>query len=92
MRFGVSSLSLIFQCTTNYFQLGHEVSTPLQLLYIGVFGIIVAGLVQFLDEKDRFFSSNISQITVVEWGMYIGVALSGTKQEISKLLIIASSK
>ena len=84
----ISSLSLIFQCTTNYFQLGHEVSTPLQLLYIGVFGIIVAGLVQFLDEKDRFFSSNISEITAVEWGIYIGIAFSGNKQETSRLLTI----
>ena len=61
-------------------------------MYIGVFGIIVAGLVQFLDEKDRFFSSNISEITVGERGMYIGVALSGEKQKISRLLIIGSFK
>ena len=61
------------------FQLGHEVPTKLQLLYIGVFAFVVAGLVQLLDDKDRFFSSDITKITVYEWGIYIGITFSGNK-------------
>ena len=51
----------------------------LQLLYIGIFAFIIAGFVEFLDEKDRFFSSDISKITAVEWGIYIGLSFSGDK-------------
>ena len=66
-------------CVSIFFQLGNEVSTTLQLLYIGIFAFMAAGLVEFLDEKDRFFTPNITKITAYEWAIYIGIACSGTK-------------
>ena len=59
--------------------MGNEVSTTLQLLYVGVFAFLVAGFVEFLDERDRFFTPNIIKITAYEWGIYIGISFSGNK-------------
>ena len=59
------------------FQIGNEVSTTLQLLYIAIFAFLVAGFVEFLDEKDRFFTPDIVKITAYEWGLYIGISCSG---------------
>ena len=52
-------------------------STSVQLLYIGFGALIVAGLSDFVDEKDRFFSPDISEITAFEWGVCVGVGLMG---------------
>ena len=57
--------------------MGNEVSTTLQLLYIGVFAFLAAGVVEFIDERDRFFTLNIIKITPYEWGIYIGLSFSG---------------
>jgi len=58
-------------------KIGNEVSTTLQLLYIAIFAFLVAGFVEFLDEKDRFFTPDIVKITAYEWGLYIGISCSG---------------
>ena len=58
-------------------QLGDDVSTTTKLFYIGVFGFIFAGIVQPLDETDRFFSSNIKDISSLEWVYHIGVSFTG---------------
>ncbi len=56
-----------------------------QLLYIGTGGLIVAGLCQFVDENDRFFTSKISEIPGYQWGVCIGVACIGDQP---KLIVI----
>ena len=53
----------------------------MQLLYIGISAFVVAGFVEFLDEKDRFFTPKILEITIYEWGLYIGIACLGMLQE-----------
>ena len=58
-------------------QLGDDISTTTKLFYIGVFGFIFAGIVQPLDETDRFFSSNIKDISSLEWVYHIGVSFTG---------------
>ena len=63
------------------FQIGNDVSTILQLLYIGISAFVVAGFVEFLDEKDRFFTPKILEITIYEWGLYIGIACLGILKE-----------
>ena len=62
--------------------MGNEVSTTLQLLYVGAFAFLVAGFVEFLDERDRFFTPNIIKITAYEWGIYIGISFSGNKDSL----------
>ena len=64
------------------FQIGNDVSTILQLLYIGISAFVVAGFVEFLDEKDRFFTAKILEITIYEWGLYIGIACLGILKRI----------
>ena len=61
----------------NWNQLGDEVTTAAKLLYVGVFGFIMSGIVPFLDETDRFFSSNIIDISVLEWVYHVGISISG---------------
>ena len=58
-------------------QLGNEVATATKLFYVGVFGFIMAGAAQFLDETDRFFTSDIRNITVLEWAYHVGISISG---------------
>ena len=43
----------------------------------------MAGFVEFLDERDRFFTPNIIKITAYEWGIYIGIAFSGNEIELN---------
>ena len=52
-------------------------TTAAKLLYVGVFGFIMSGIVPFIDEKDRFFSSNIIDISVLEWVYHVGISISG---------------
>jgi len=58
-------------------KLGNEVATAIKLFYVGVFGFIMAGAAQFLDETDRFFSSDITNISSLEWTYHIGISISG---------------
>lgn len=60
-----------------YFQLGNGVSTSVQLLWMGIVAILVAGLSEFVDDNDRFFTPNIGEITAFEWGICIGIAFIG---------------
>ena len=53
----------------------------MQLLYIGISAFVVAGFVEFLDEKDRFFTHKILEITIYEWGLYTGIACLGMLKE-----------
>ena len=69
--------------------MGNEVSTTLQLLYVGVFAFLIAGFVEFLDERDRFFTPNIIKITAYEWGIYIGIAFSGDENSLHILYSIS---
>ena len=59
------------------FQLGNGVSTSVQLLWMGIVAILVAGLSEFVDDNDRFFTPNIGEITAFEWGICIGIAFIG---------------
>ena len=52
-------------------------TTAAKLLYVGVFGFIMSGIVPFLDESDRFFSSHIIDISVLEWVYHVGISISG---------------
>ena len=70
----------------NLTQLGDDVSTTTKLFYIGVFGFIFAGIVQPLDETDRFFSSNIKDISSLEWVYHIGVSFAGLNCGINILI------
>jgi len=58
-------------------KLGDEVPTNVRLLYIGISSFVVAGLAEFVDDRDRIFTSNIINITAYEWGVYIGLACNG---------------
>ena len=62
---------------SKWIQLGDEVATATKLFYVGVFGFIMAGAAQFLDDTDRFFSSNITNITILEWAYHVGISISG---------------
>ena len=39
--------------------------------------IVVAGLSEFVDDKDRFFTPDIGEISAFEWGICIGIAFLG---------------
>ena len=63
------------ECTV-FFQ-GKEVPITVQLLYIGFFGLIVAVLCEFVDENDRFFTSQITEIPLSDIGVAFGVGCVG---------------
>ena len=44
---------------------------------MGILAIFVAGLSEFVDDNDRFFTPNIGEITAFEWGICIGIAFIG---------------
>ena len=44
---------------------------------MGILAIVVAGLSEFVDDKDRFFTPDIGEITAFEWGICIGIAFLG---------------
>ena len=44
---------------------------------MGILAIVVAGLSEFVDDNDRFFTPNIGDITAFEWGICIGIAFIG---------------
>ena len=44
---------------------------------MGILAIVVAGLSEFVDDNDRFFTPNIGEITAFEWGICIGIAFIG---------------
>ena len=44
---------------------------------MGIVAILVAGLSEFVDDNDRFFTPNIGEITAFEWGICIGIAFIG---------------
>jgi hypothetical protein len=48
-----------------------------QLLYIGIGGLIIALLCQVADENDRFFSSEITQIPLVNILTSAGIGCIG---------------
>ena len=58
-------------------KLGNGVSTSVQLFWMGVLAIVVAGLSEFVDDNDRFFTPDIGQITAFEWGICIWIACQG---------------
>ena len=58
-------------------KLGNGVSTSVQLLWMGILAIVVAGLSEFVDDKDRFFTPDIGEISAFEWGVCIGIAFMG---------------
>lgn len=58
-------------------KVGKDVSTTIQLFYIAIAAMVIAGLCTFIDEKDRFFTTNITQITAYEWGICVAVACVG---------------
>ena len=47
---------------------------------MGVLAIFVAGLSEFVDDKDRFFTPDIGQITAFEWGICIWIACQGKEK------------
>ena len=47
---------------------------------MGVLAIVVAGLSEFVDDKDRFFTPDIGQITAFEWGICIWIACQGKEE------------
>ena len=53
------------------------VPITVQLFYIGFFGFIVALLCQVIDENDRFFSSQITEIPLRDLGIALGVGSIG---------------
>lgn len=71
--------SAVFSAANNIImaKFGGVISASLQLFYIGLGGMLVAGLCQFVDEGDRFFTQDIYKITGNEWGICIGLALIG---------------
>jgi hypothetical protein len=44
---------------------------------MGMLAIVVAGLSEFVDDKDRFFTPDIGEISAFEWGICIGIAFLG---------------
>ena len=70
-------MSKIISFLSKWKQLGNEVPTATKLFYVGVFGFIMAGAAQFLDETDRFFTPNITNITILEWAYHVGISISG---------------
>jgi len=52
----------------------------LKVFYIGCGAFIVAIVCQFFDENDRFFSKEITEITLTEYGIFVGIAMIGNKK------------
>lgn len=50
---------------------------------MGILAIVVAGLSEFVDDNDRFFTPNIGDITAFEWGICIGIAFIGKNTSLS---------
>ena len=48
-----------------------------QLFYMGLLGFVIAVFCEFLDEKDRFFTPQITEITPYEVGIYLGIGFIG---------------
>lgn len=71
--------SAIFSASNNIViaKIGQQVPKNVQLLYIGFFGLIVACFCQLLDENDRFFSSQITEIPLTDIGVAMGVGSIG---------------
>ena len=67
---------ICFKCDLNS-QLGTDVTTTVQLLSVGLIGIIVSGIAHFLNKSDRFFSSSITDISALEWAYLVGLSSSG---------------
>jgi len=57
--------------------LGDDVSTNIQLFWIGVACILVSPVCMFIDENDRIFSAQIVDIRGAEWGGLVAVSLCG---------------
>ena len=55
---------------------------------MGVLAIVVAGLSEFVDDKDRFFTPDIGQITAFEWGICIWIACQGKDQVFSPYFLV----
>ena len=76
--------------------MGNGVPTSVQLLYIGMAALIVAGLSEFVDDKDRFFTPDIGEITAFEWGVCIGIAFMGKNKQNNStwifLMVIIATK
>ena len=53
------------------------VPVNVQLLYMGFMGVFVAISCQFMDDKDRFFTSAISEITAFDWCIATAASFNG---------------
>ena len=53
------------------------VPVNVQLLYMGFMGVFVAISCQFMDDKDRFFTSAISEITAFDWMIALLASFNG---------------
>ena len=56
---------------------GKDVPLSVQLFYIGCFGFIVALLCEFIDPNDRFFTSQITEISYKDILTALGIGSIG---------------
>ena len=58
-------------------KIGNNVPTTLQLLYIALFSLSISCFLPCIDNVDYFFRAKIVDITALNWGLYVGLSLSG---------------
>ena len=54
---------------------GDKVPVTVQLFYIGVGGFLISILCQLVDEDDKFFTPEISEIPLQDIGVALGVGI-----------------
>ena len=58
----------------NFFK-GDKVPVTVQLFYIGIGGFLISILCQLVDEDDKFFTPEISEIPLQDIGVALGVGI-----------------
>ena len=61
---------------------GKDIPLSVQLFYIGCFGFIVALLCEFIDPNDRFFTSQITEISFKDILTGLGIGSIGKVLEL----------
>ena len=54
---------------------GDKVPVTVQLFYIGIGGFLISILCQLVDEDDKFFTPEISEIPLQDIGVALGVGI-----------------
>ena len=63
------------KCNMKFLLKGDKVPVTVQLFYIGIGGFLISILCQLVDEDDKFFTPEISEIPLQDIGVALGVGI-----------------